>query len=216
MANPATKVPVYSVNDLKNTTDDALSPYLTSLPKPYRFTANNLNTDIRLLLGYSAVAIAGVTFYIDRKLGWVATDGWVMGAVIAYFILNTALTYWIWGVEAGQVFSGTRDGGEKLTISSSSKKYSPLYTLDIKYVNAQGKPIQEKKIETSFTRWFSADGIFHPEPLRQWLASEIEVLRLAAGETASKKVETIMEELEDVEDVSGESKRGAKSRKAKK
>jgi hypothetical protein len=61
------------------------------------------------------VSIAGVTFYIDRSLGWVATDGWVVIAVIAYFILNTALTYWIWGVEAGQVFSGTRDGGEKVS-----------------------------------------------------------------------------------------------------
>ena len=103
-----------SLPDLKNTTDDALAPYLTSLPKPYRFTVNNLNTDIRLLLGYSAVAIAGVTFYVDRKLNWAALDAWVAGAVIAYFILNTALTYWIWGVEAGQVFSGTRDGGEKV------------------------------------------------------------------------------------------------------
>ena len=46
--------------------------------------------------------------------------------------------------------------------------------------------MQEKEIETSFTRWFAADGTFHPEPLRNWLASEIEVLRLAAKETEKK------------------------------
>lgn len=104
-------------------------------------------------------------------------------------------------------------GTIQLTISSSTKKYTPIYYLDIKYMNAQGKTIQEKKIESSFTRWFSADGVFHPEPFQQWLASEIEVLRLAAGESAPKKVETIMEEEEDV---SSEPKKSGKSRKAKK
>lgn len=83
-------------------------------------------------------------------------------------------------------------------------------------MNAQGKPLQEKKVETSFTRWFSADGIFHMEPFKQWLASEIDILRLAAGETASKKVETIMEEVEEVEEVSSESRKNGKSRKGKK
>lgn len=34
--------------------------------------------------------------------------------------------------------------------------------------------------------WFSADGTFHPEPLRRWLSTEIEVLRLAAKETERK------------------------------
>lgn len=30
------------------------------------------------------------------------------------------------------------------------------------------------------------DGTFHPEPLREWLASEVEVLRLAAKETEKR------------------------------
>lgn len=54
------------------------------------------------------------------------------------------------------------------------------------------------------------------EPFKQWLASEIDILRLAAGETASKKVETIMEEVEEVEEVSSESRKNGKSRKGKK
>ena len=33
-----------------------------------------------------------------------------MYAVIAYFVLNTALTWWIWGVEAGTVYIGEKDG----------------------------------------------------------------------------------------------------------
>jgi Microsomal signal peptidase 25 kDa subunit (SPC25) len=59
------------------------------------------------------VLIAGVTFYLDRQLGWEATEAlWVKIAVGVYFALNTFLTYWIWGVEAGEVFKGARKTGE--------------------------------------------------------------------------------------------------------
>ncbi|KAL2009564.1 hypothetical protein VTN00DRAFT_5371 [Thermoascus crustaceus] len=183
----APKVPVYSVNDLKSTTDDALTPYLTTLPEPYRFTQNNTNSNVRLVLGYTAVAIAGATFYVDRKLGWEATRApWVLAAVISYFVLNSILTIWIWAVEAGEVFRGTRKSGETIVIRSSTKKHSSLYKLNIKYTSPTNKVLQEKEIETSFATWFSADGVFHPEPLRRWLSSEIEVLGLAAKETAKR------------------------------
>lgn len=70
------------------------------------------------MLGYSAVAIAAFTFYADRKLGWEATKSpWIIAAVVSYFVLNTAFTYWIWAVEAGEVFSGKRKSGETVRIS---------------------------------------------------------------------------------------------------
>lgn len=88
--------------ELKNTTDDALPNYLTSL----KFQQSHLLADVRLALGYSAVLIAGATFYADYKLGWDATKYWTFWAVVAYFILNGALTYWVWGVEKGKIFTG--------------------------------------------------------------------------------------------------------------
>lgn len=102
-----------SCTDLKSTSDDALTPYLCTLPQPYAFKRDNTKTTIRFLVGYSAVLIAGVTFYLDRQLGWEATEAlWVKIAVGVYFTLNTFLTYWIWGVEAGEVFKGARKTGE--------------------------------------------------------------------------------------------------------
>ncbi|KAL1989013.1 hypothetical protein VTN96DRAFT_5776 [Rasamsonia emersonii] len=183
----APKVPVYSGNDLKNTTDDALTPYLTTLPQPYTFTKDNTNSNVRFIIGYTAVAIAGATFYVDRILGWEATEApWVSVAVVSYFILNSILTYWIWAVEAGEVFRGKRKSGETIVIRSSSKKHSPLYKLKVKYTSPANKVLQEKEIEAPFTMWFSSDGVFHPEPFRRWLASEIEILGLAAKEAAKK------------------------------
>ncbi|KAL2870065.1 signal peptidase complex subunit 2 [Aspergillus lucknowensis] len=183
----APKVPVYSPNDLKSTTDDALVPYLSTLPQPYTFKQDHFKTNVRFVVGYSAVAIAGFTFYADRKLGWEATQSlWVIAAVASYFILNSLLTYWIWAVEASEVFRGKRKSGETISIRSSVKKHTPLYKLHVQYKSASGSVLEEKDIEAPFTAWFARDGTFHAEPLRRWLAKEIEVLRLAARETEKK------------------------------
>ncbi|KAJ5306807.1 hypothetical protein PENANT_c003G06959 [Penicillium antarcticum] len=183
----STKVPVYSTNDLKSTSDDALLPYLTNLPAPYAFTPDHSKTNIRFLLGYSAVAIAGFTFYADRILGWEATTSpWIIAAVVTYFILNSILTYWVWGVEAGEVYCGKRKTGETISVSSSSKKFSNIYKLHVSYKSASGKVLQEKRCEAPYGTWFSAEGVFHPEPFRSWLAGEIDVLRLAAKENEKK------------------------------
>ena len=88
--------------DLKNTTDDALPNYLNSL----RFRQSHLYTDVRHLLGFTAVAIAAATFYFDYTLGWEKTKTGTLWAVIAYFILNGALTLWLWRVERGCVYVG--------------------------------------------------------------------------------------------------------------
>ena len=108
-------------SDLKNTTDDALPNYLASL----NFEQSNFLTDVRLALGYSAVIIAAVTFYFDYKFGWDETKDYTLWAVVVYFLLNGALTLWIWFVEQGKVFTGTSNG----TMVRQSTKPRTLLTL---------------------------------------------------------------------------------------
>ncbi|KAL5001650.1 microsomal signal peptidase 25 kDa subunit-domain-containing protein [Aspergillus recurvatus] len=208
----APKVPVYSPNDLKSTTDDALVPYLTTLPQPYTFKQDHFKTNVRFIVGYSAVAIAAFTFYADRKLGWEATTSpWVIAAVGSYFILNSLLTYWIWAVEASEVFRGKRKSGEAISIRSSVKKHASLYKLQIQYKSASNSILEEKEIVSPFTAWFSADGTFYPEPLRKWLAKEINVLRLAAQETERKTggVASVV----GIEETENKEAKGAKKRR---
>jgi hypothetical protein len=100
------KISPYSLNDLKNTTDDALGNYLRGLS----FKQDNTKLDVRLALGYVSVIIAGAIFYADWKLGWEATKGWTAIAVAAYAVLNGAFTYWTWAVEKGLVFEGSKNG----------------------------------------------------------------------------------------------------------
>ena len=111
-------------------------------------------TDVRLGLGYGAVAIAAVTFYYDYRQGWDQTKYFTFFAVIAYFILNGLLTLWIWGVERGKVYTGEYPGEPKptlvrtappprgpanagqISIASSTKKHSPMYSLTVRYASA--------------------------------------------------------------------------------
>jgi len=75
---------------------------------------------------------------------------------------------------------------EQISISSSVVKNSVPYKLHVVYKSPTGKVLQDKRFEAPFTRWFSKEGVFHPEPFRHWLASEVDVLRLAAKENEKK------------------------------
>jgi hypothetical protein len=102
------------IPDLKNTTDDALPNYLSSL----KFKQSHYYTDVRLVLGYVAVIIGGALFYFDWTLGWDKTKAYTLPAVVVYFILNGAFTYWIYFVEKGAIFTGEREGVKVFTCSS--------------------------------------------------------------------------------------------------
>lgn len=103
----------YNLNDLKNTTDDALGNYLRGLS----FKQNNQKLDLRLIVGYLAVIIAAGTFAADYKLGWEATKNWTAVAVALYAALNGVFTYILYYVEAGLVFEGAKEDKKVCKIS---------------------------------------------------------------------------------------------------
>lgn len=83
---------------------------------------------MRLALGYAAVLVAAVTFYLDWTLGWAATKRWTAWAVAAYFLLNGAFTWWIWRVEAGAVFEGADGAGQQVSGAQPSTPAGALGT----------------------------------------------------------------------------------------
>jgi hypothetical protein len=104
------------LEDLKNTTDDALPNYLHSL----KFKQIHTQTDVRLAIGYVAVAIAGALFFFDWKFGWDASRPYTAPAVAAYFILNGAFSYWLWFVEKGVVYEGEGKTGKVCVYPSTA------------------------------------------------------------------------------------------------
>ncbi|KAB5580910.1 microsomal signal peptidase 25 kDa subunit-domain-containing protein [Coniochaeta sp. 2T2.1] len=162
------KITVYNLADLKNTSDDTIPVYLNSL----KFVQSHTLTDVRLALGYSALAIAGACFAWDYKLGFEDTKYYTAAAVAVYTVLNTALTLWIWKREKGVVYVGTAPSGETVTIATSTTKHDPTYHLTITISPKFGTP-QTTTISRPFNTWFDGAGHFVPAPFQTMLATAI-------------------------------------------
>lgn len=209
-------------SDLKNTLDDHLPVYLSTattlsgapLPREQRFTPSHFKNYVRLGLGYSSVAVAAYIFYLDYylKKDFKDTKQVTLYAVVGYFILNTALTLWMWFGERGLVFAGSRSeksgkpkrsgGGQgsarevSLEIFSyaPSRKFSPVYRIAASW-RVTGDAGADKGQSTSidltapFTQFFASDGYFVPKEFEAWLRKEIPVVAKSADQTG--KVEEI-------------------------
>lgn len=152
---------------------------------------------MKLALGYTAVIISAITFAFDYKLGFEKTKYWTAAAVVVYFLLNGAFTYWIWAVEKGVVFLGSWKGKQvgspgtlpllvrkaymldQLVISSKTDKSDPTYHLTARF------DAKESQIAAPFMQWFTADGYFVAKPFQQWLASSIPVIGEADPKNAA-------------------------------
>jgi len=93
------------------TTDDALQNYMSSIGFKQSFDTN----EIKLVIGYSSVVMAGATFILDYKFGWEETKHFTLLTVVIYFLLNSLYTYWIYFVEKDIVFEG-RYGGHDVCL----------------------------------------------------------------------------------------------------
>lgn len=128
-------------------------------------------------------------------------------AVVAYFVLNGAFSYWLWFVEKGVVYEGEGKTGKvrlrpqarrqhcaacwkvrhvktdstQIRIYSSTKKHIPIYECDVVFrpTPYTSNPEQKIHIRAPMTRWFTSDGYFTAKPFQQWLASEVPVIGAA-------------------------------------
>jgi signal peptidase complex subunit 2 len=130
---------------------------------------------VRLALGYSAFLAAGLCFLWDYKWGFESTKWLTAAAVAFYSLLNGALTLWVWLVEKGTVYAGQAPGGEKLRISTSTRKNVPQYHLTAQVEPAPGKRGRKETLVESraFTDWFDATGHFVTPPFQNMLATAI-------------------------------------------
>ncbi|EHL02443.1 putative Signal peptidase complex subunit SPC2 [Glarea lozoyensis 74030] len=183
-----------NIPDLKNTTDDALPVYLNSLG----FVQSHTLTDVRLGLGYSAFALCAATFYWDYTYGFDSTKFYTTIAVAVYTILNTALTFWIWGVEKNTVYVGThKTSGTKIQVQTKTDKFKAVYRVTVITTTKDGKSTT-KKVDKAFSGWFDAAGHFVTRPFQQMLATNVELIGQADPKNvvvAAKK-----EKVDEVED----------------
>ena len=230
--NPITPT---SLPDLKNTTDDALATYLDTLSPA--LIPSNILTDTRLLLSLVASLLAASVGICDWLYDFSATKTYTLAAVLVYFALNGAITYWVLKVERGRIWIGTvastsppptsnpskpqpplqippKYRGATLSLASRTVRYTPTYYLRAKYrlpgSDAADEHVLELKAE--FADWFTEKGVFCQEPFRKWLAAEVPVLgALDPGKVQVPGVE-IADEKPVVEKGESNSERGGDER----
>ncbi|CAK7270285.1 hypothetical protein SEPCBS57363_004026 [Sporothrix epigloea] len=164
------KISVYNLADLKNTSDDAIPNYLNSL----KFTQSHRLTDVRLAIGYSALAVAVACFLWDRKLGFDDTKYYSAVAVLVYFVLNVALSLWSRNVEGATVYVGTSPSKETVSIATSAEKYTPIYNVEITITSPNAKTAPQKvALSRPFSEWFDSAGTFVAAPFQTMFATAV-------------------------------------------
>lgn len=125
---------------------------------------------MRLTLGFLGTFLAALTFYQDFTLGFEAAKTFTLYAVVAYFTINSALTLWVWGVEAGTVYVGKNKEGEVVKVQTSVKKGEPVWYYKITRTGKK-RSVSEGKAE--FRQWFDDKGFFVRGPLEALLLKEV-------------------------------------------
>ncbi|EPE08221.1 signal peptidase complex [Ophiostoma piceae UAMH 11346] len=186
------KISVYSLADLKNTSDDAIPNYLNSLG----FKQSHTLTDIRLGLGFSSLAVAAACFVWDLKLGFYDTKYYSLAAVVAYALLNLAISHFT-TVQGNNIYEATAPNGETIHISTTSPKYTPVYQVEVTVTSKDGKK-STVEFKRPFSEWFDSVGHFVAIPFQTILATNVPVIgtadpkRVAAAPSASPQYSAAM------------------------
>ncbi|GAA5869415.1 hypothetical protein JCM8547_008668 [Rhodosporidiobolus lusitaniae] len=128
---PVVKINPNNLVELKNAVDDVLKEFFSH--PSHRFTRSFVHEDVRLALGWSAVAVAAATGWYGYTTEFHESKQWVGVGVVVYVILNTALTLYVAYFEKNTIFVGkrrtfaSRITTERLTLSSHASS-SPSHT----------------------------------------------------------------------------------------
>ncbi|KAF8976067.1 hypothetical protein BGZ46_008592 [Entomortierella lignicola] len=161
------KVDKSSLVDLKNACDDALKEYLET-KGGYR--QSHRHTDIKLVLGYLACAIAAAGSYHGFKNDFNLPESkfWALVSVILYYALNGLMMAYAYLVEKHTVFTGSKTtptSKQTISVGSSVKSYNPYYDLDISMefsgtsASSKTKKSTHQQFSTAFHSWFDEDGV---------------------------------------------------------
>lgn len=134
--------------------------------------------------------MCALTFAWDFKLGFDETKYYTAAAVALYTAINGVLTFWIWAVENGIVYVGFNKNGDKIEVSTSTKRHTPIYKVVAKtYPKAGGDPTTITVIKP-FSQWFDAAGRFVAQPFQAMLATKVPIISKADPKRAEPVVAT--------------------------
>ncbi|GAA5977209.1 hypothetical protein JCM11641_003877 [Rhodosporidiobolus odoratus] len=103
---PVIKVNTANLSELKTAVDDVVKEYFSD--PSHRFSRSYVHDDVRLALGWAAVAVAGATGWYGYKTQFRESKELVGSGVVVYVVLNTVLALYAAFVEKNTIFVGKR------------------------------------------------------------------------------------------------------------
>ncbi|EMR11675.1 hypothetical protein PNEG_00113 [Pneumocystis murina B123] len=174
MMNKLKKTNLSSIQEVKYTIDDSVSPFMTTMG----YQETYLLMNIRFILGYTLVIICSNVATCNYIFGFKPSKTYTLWGVIGYFILYGCYT--LWNCTAGRsiIYQG-RKGEIRLSIRSSINKKGPTYTLTIEILK---EGILKKFLaKEMFNLWFTEDGIFEKDQFDIWLKNIIKQIEEGKG-----------------------------------
>lgn len=163
------KINLASTTDLKNNCDDHLASVLNEFQQDFKII------DIKLVLMYISIALAGALFYLDKKFNNNFHDplyyNLMVGLTIPFYIITGLVYLYSWKVEKNIKYVGVDAKKNKLVISTKLKKqYSPVYCISLEY---NGKKLE---LDKHFTELYNKDGFLQLSVFRKVLTDQIILL----------------------------------------
>lgn len=125
--------------------------------------------DIKLALGLLTVALSGGLFLLEKKVPFKDSYYPTIAILVVYFIASGLLWLLAKHPQYKDIkYMGYSKDGKKITVSTSTTKYDPIYHIDLKF--DQGET-QTFKVE--FMKLFDDFTNFHPDKLQEILNNEI-------------------------------------------
>ncbi|KAI9591475.1 microsomal signal peptidase 25 kDa subunit-domain-containing protein [Syncephalis fuscata] len=158
-----------SLSELRYASDDAVKEYLNEKRK---YQQVHRHTDIKLLLGYAACAVALGDFLYGWKKPFEQFRTVSAISVSVYVILSLAAALYTYFVEDKNIYIGKR-GHETIRMDVEVKDAKPIYHVNVVRELTDGNEVdrRERTLAKPFTDWFDVNGLLVRERLELDIAS---------------------------------------------
>ncbi|AMD19892.1 HCL259Wp [Eremothecium sinecaudum] len=161
------QVNVYAIPDLHTAIDEALPSVFSRLG----YNDNYRLIDMKLAIGYSIAAVAGISFILDRKFKWEEVLIYQKFLVGLYAILSAIFWVFMNFVERGVVYQGDNNE-ESIIIKTEFKKNEPI--CEVTFIDGNGK---EMVSNLAAVNVFNEYGYLQFNALFSWFEEQVKLLK---------------------------------------
>ncbi|EDO16186.1 hypothetical protein Kpol_1014p1 [Vanderwaltozyma polyspora DSM 70294] len=155
---------VYSIPELRQTLDEALSPTLKRLG----YIESHHLTDLKLAIGYSITLTAATSFYLDKKFSYSESLVYQKILVAAYFILSVIFWWFNKFIQNDISYVGeNKNKKEKLVLKTKFIDNDPIYKINIH--------LNDKIVDTELpvNKVFNEAGYLQSNLFYDWLNQQL-------------------------------------------